>query len=120
MKNDIDKKITEALRSSYPDVDMGPEPNLTEELITAFRGRNRWTHTLAFAFSLVALGAFVWACIRFIEAPTIREQLNWGAIGLFAMIFISFQKVWFWMEMHSNRVLREIKRIELILGSKRD
>ena len=34
------------------------------------------------------------------------------------LIFISFMKVWFWLEMHSNRVLREVKRVELLLLSK--
>ncbi|GAB5558572.1 MAG: hypothetical protein SynsKO_02190 [Synoicihabitans sp.] len=118
MKN-IDHKISEALRESYPEVDIGPEPNLAEELITAFRGRNRWTHALAFVFSLIALGVFIWAAIRFYDAPNVREQLNWGGVAFFATIFISFQKVWFWMEMHSNRVLREIKRIELLLCSQK-
>lgn len=119
MKNDIDQKISEALRSSYPEADIGPEPNLAEELLTAFRGRNRFTHALAFILSLGALALFVWAAMRFYEAPTVREQLNWGGLAMFAVIFISFQKVWFWMEMHSNRVLREVKRIELILCSKK-
>ena len=26
-----------------------------------------------------------------------------------------FTKLWFWLEMHTNRVLRELKRVELLL-----
>ncbi len=120
MNNDIDKKITAALRSAYPEVDLGPEPNVAEELIIAFRGRHRWAHALAFSLSILALGVLVWASLRFYHAPSVREQLHWGGLGVFAIIFISFQKVWFWLEMHSNRVLREIKRIELILCTRPD
>ena len=117
---DIDKKITEALRQSYPEVDLADEPSLAEELISAFRGRNQFTSAMAFCLILVSLGFAVWSAIQFFEAQVVREQLMWGGVCFFCLIFISFMKVWFWLEMHSNRVLREIKRLELILSSKQD
>lgn len=116
MKDDnIDEKIRAALRGSTAGEQLAEEPNLAEELITAFRGRNRFTNAMAFIFSLVSLAAFVWSAIRFYEAEIVRDQLLWGGVALFTIIFISFMKVWFWMEMHSNRVLREIKRVELLV-----
>ncbi len=116
MKEDnIDAKIRAALRGSSEGEQLATEPNLAEELITAFRGRNRFTNAMAFIFSLVSMAAFVWSAIRFYEAEVVRDQLLWGGVALFTIIFISFMKVWFWMEMHSNRVLREVKRVELLL-----
>jgi hypothetical protein len=114
MKN-IDEKIAAALLQAAPEAAVIDEPNLAEELITAFRGRNRWTNALAFIFSVVGLGLMVWSAIRFFHAPEVREQLLWGGFCFFNVLFISFLKVWFWMEMHSNRVLRELKRVELLL-----
>lgn len=64
---------------------------------------------------VVGLGLMVWSAIRFFHAPEVREQLLWGGFCFFNVLFISFLKVWFWMEMHSNRVLRELKRVELLL-----
>lgn len=116
MKN-IDEKVAEALRRAAPETDLVSEPNLAEEIITAFRGRHQWTSLLALVFSFMGLGLAVWTGIEFYEAPTIREQLLWGAGCLFGVLFISFMKVWFWLEMHSNRVLRELKRVELLLES---
>ena len=75
---------------------------------------------MAFIWSLVGFGAFVWSAFKFYDAEVLRQQLVWGGVCLFSLIFISFMKVWFWMEMHSNRVLREIKRMELILCAKKD
>lgn len=116
--NDLDQRIQAALRRDQASPDLGSEPNLAEELITAFRGRHRWATTLAFVFSLGFLALAVWAGLRFYGAEDVREQLHWGAVALFALLFISFMKVWFWLEMHSNRILREVKRVELLLVSR--
>ncbi len=43
-------------------------------------------------------------------------QLQWG--GLTLLLAVMFIKVWFWMEMQSNRILRELKRVELLLVSR--
>jgi hypothetical protein len=32
-----------------------------------------------------------------------------------SFLMVSFLKVWFWLEMQSNRLLREVKRVELLL-----
>jgi hypothetical protein len=68
---------------------------------------------ISLAFTVVA----VWASVRFYEAEAVREQLHWGGLALLALLMVSFMKVWFWLEMQSNRVLRELKRIELLLIS---
>jgi hypothetical protein len=115
MNNSLDDKIRAVLRETPEGDSLVDEPSLAEELITAFRGRNRWTHGLAILFSFVFMGAGVWSFIRFYQAPDVREQLLWAAAMFFCICYISFQKVWFWMEMHSNRVLREVKRVELLM-----
>ncbi|WP_221030342.1 DUF6768 family protein [Actomonas aquatica] len=118
MNDSIDEKIRAALRDSTDGDALAREPNLAQELITAFRGRNRFTNVMAFVMSIVSMAVFVWSVMRFYDAAVVRDQLVWGGVALFTLIFISFMKVWFWMEMHSNRVLREVKRVELLLLSK--
>ena len=34
------------------------------------------------------------------------------------LLVISIMKIWFWREMHTNRVLRELKRVELLVLSR--
>lgn len=111
----IDEKIRAALRGSTEGDSLAKEPNLAEELITAFRGRNRFISVMGFVLGLGSMAIFVWATIHFYEAAEVREQLQWGGVALITIIFVSFMKVWFWLEMHSNRVLREVKRVELLL-----
>jgi hypothetical protein len=116
--NDLDNKIRAALQGASP----ADEPNLAEEVITVFRGRHRWMHGIVVVVSLLFMALAIWASIRFYHADVVREQLLWGGLALVALLMISFMKVWFWLEMHTNRILREVKRIELLFvsGEKRN
>jgi hypothetical protein len=111
--NDLDNRIRAALQGDTP----AAEPNLAEEVINVFRGRHRWMHGLIVVVSLALLALTVWASYHFYQADVVREQLRWGGLALVALLAISFMKVWFWLEMHTNRILREVKRVELLFVS---
>jgi len=115
---DIDQKIQAALRQHSSDDNLLVEPNLAEEVITVFRGRHRWMYGVVVVVSLVFLALAIWAGVRFYGAEVVREQLLYGAIAFAAMMVISLLKVYFCLEMHSNRVLRELKLVELLLVSR--
>ena len=109
--NDLDNKIRAALEGDAT----AEEPNLAEEVITVFRGRHRWMHSIIVLVTLAFLALGVWASLHFYHAEAVREQLLWGGLALVTLLMISFMKVWFWLEMHTNRILREVKRVELLL-----
>ncbi len=113
--NDLDQKIQAALRGQTGGDALAAEPNLAEELIASFRGRHRWLTTLVFVWSFVLFIGAVWAAMRFYAAESVTAQLRWGGLSLLFILMVSFIKVWFWLEMNTNRVLRELKRIELLL-----
>lgn len=117
--NNIDQKIQAALRRDGAGPDLLEEPNIAEEALTAFRGRNRFISTFAFVLSFVLFGGAVWAGWKFYGAETLRTQVQWGALAFLLMMMVSFLKLWFWLEMHTNRVLRELKRVELLLVTRR-
>lgn len=113
--NDLNRRIQEALRGTDAGDALAGEPNLAGEAIAAFRGRNRWTTLLVVFLSLVGMVLAVWGGLRFYGAEAVQEQLHWGGLSLLGLLFICLMKVWFWMEMHSNRILRELERVELLL-----
>ena len=40
-------------------------------------------------------------------------MLLWGAGGGLAILALALVKVWFWMELQKNAIVREVKRLEL-------
>jgi len=117
--NDIDQKIQAALRRDGAGGNIVDEPNLAEEIFTAFRGRHRFVSTFAFILTFALFLAAVWSGWRFYNAETVDAQIQWAALALLFMIMVGFLKIWFWLEMHTNRVMRELKRVELLLVSRR-
>ena len=116
--NDLDRKIQAALRRDAPNDPLVTEPNLTEEVLAAFRGRHRWLSLLAILAQLAAVLGLLFTAYKFYHAAEIGSQLRWGGLGVAFLLVVALIKIWFWMEMHSNRVLREVKRVELLLISR--
>jgi hypothetical protein len=116
--NDLDQKIQAALRGQAGGDALAGEPNIAEEVIAAFRGRHRALSLFTFVYSVVLFAGAIWAGVKFYHATTVMAQLQWGGLGLLLMLIVMFIKVWFWLEMHTNRVLREVKRVELLLVSR--
>jgi len=117
--NDIDQKIQAALRRDGAGGNIADEPNLAEEIFIAFRGRHRLISTFAFLLTFALFAAAVWSGWRFYTAGAVDAQIQWAALTLLFMIMVGFLKIWFWLEMHTNRVLRELKRVELLLVTRR-
>ncbi len=113
--NDLDQKIQSALRRQPGGDAFATDPHITEEVITAFRGRHRVLMTFTLVYSLVIFGLAVWTGFKFYQAGTVTAQLQWGGLTVLLMMAVMFIKVWFWLEMQSNRIMRELKRVELLL-----
>jgi hypothetical protein len=116
--NDLDQKIQAALRRDQVAEQLGGDPNLAEEVLLAFRGRHRWLSTLLMVINLMAFAGLVFAVLRFYGSAEVAMQLRWGGVAVVLLLVVTLLKIWFWLEMHTNRVLREVKRVELLLVSR--
>jgi hypothetical protein len=113
--NDLDRKIQAALKRESSGDALAGEPNIAEEVLAAFRGRHRWLTTLMAVINVAAFAAMIWAAMRFYDATDVIMQIRWAALAFVLLSVMSMLKLWFWLEMQSNRVLRELKRVELLL-----
>jgi hypothetical protein len=75
----------------------------------AMRGMAVFATILTFALFLAA----VYCGRQFLVADEAIVAARWGAGTMLLMVMVGFLKLWFWMRLESNRVLREIKRLEL-------
>jgi 4-amino-4-deoxy-L-arabinose transferase-like glycosyltransferase len=63
------------------------------------------------------LAVGLYAAWRLMEATDIREMLGWSLLAIFAMLTLALVKLWFWLEMQRNALIREMKRLELQIAS---
>lgn len=111
----LDDKIRDALnKQDRADPELFPdEQSVWTQWFGIYRGRNRWINMLASAFTFVFFALAVWMTISFFNAETTQSMLAWGLGTLFCMIAVGNLKMWMWMQMDKNAVLREVKRLEL-------
>lgn len=116
--NDIDNKIQAALRRDAAGDALLEKPNVAEELIATFRERGRLFSVFLIAVNFTFTVAAIWAAVEFYQANTVTSQIQLGVLTIALFFIVLFAKIWFWLEIHTNRVLRELKRVELLLISR--
>jgi len=89
------------------------EPSVLGEMLDVFRGRQKFLASISFVYTFVFLGVSVWAAIEFFQAEEMRSQLLWVVVFIAAIHAVSMLKMWYFMQMNRNHVVREIKRLEL-------
>jgi len=59
------------------------------------------------------LGVLIYAFIQFFQAEEVKDWILYGIIILMSHTSIAMLKIWNWMQMDKNAILRETKRLEL-------
>jgi len=96
---------------------LGQDRSPIQEAIAAFRTQYFLFAIGGWLMGLVMLVIGVCAGWRFWAAPDVREMLLWGTLAGFALFSLGMIKLWFFMEMQKNGVMRELKRLELQVAS---
>ncbi len=121
MKNkieDIDQLIKETLsREEAKFYDELDQQDLLGMVGGLFKTRNRWIIIMMFIVNLVAFGLFIYCLIQFLNTENTNELIKWGIAGFFCVMITSMLKLYSWMQMDKNALLREIKRLELQISS---
>jgi hypothetical protein len=117
MKNnteEIDQLIKETLSiEEAAFYDSLEEQNLMDMVIGLFTGKNAWFLIVANIMILVFLGLFVYSCIQFFNVESTKDILKWGFGSIMFLLGLSMLKIYAWMQMDKNAILREMKRLEL-------
>ncbi len=115
---DIDKLIKETLtREEAKFYDQLDEQNAFQMILGLFNGKNKWLLVMMNIMTLIFFGLFVYCIVQFFSTDDTNELIKWGAGGLTFLLGVSILKVFAWMQMDKNALLREIKRLELQVSS---
>lgn len=115
---DIDKLIKETLNQEeakfYDELE---EQNVFQMLGGLFQGKNKWVMYVMNFMTLIFFGLFVYCIIQFFNTDVTNELIKWGIGGLVFLFGLSMLKIFTWMQMDKNALLRELKRLELQISS---
>lgn len=115
---DIDKLIKNALTEEevkfYDELD---EQNLFGMVGGLFKGKLKWLLILMNIVTVVAFLGLIYCIVQFLNTDVTNELIRWGLLGMLFMLMISMLKLFVWLQMDKNALLREIKRIELQLAA---
>ena len=115
---EIDKLIKETLTQEeakfYNNLD---EEGLFASIKRMFKGKFKWIILMMLIVNFVIIGFFIYAIIQFFEAEEIKEIIKWSAASFICILILSMLKVFSWMQMNKNALLREMKRLELLIAS---
>lgn len=121
MKNsteEIDQIIKESLTKEeaqfYDDLD---EQNLIQMFGGLFKTKQSWLIITMNIVNLIAFGVFVYCLVQFINTNETNELILWALAGGLCWSTMIMIKVFSWMQMDKNALLREMKRLELQIAA---
>ena len=118
---DLDKMIEAALGDEESEVlrRIGGDPGFIERAMGLFGAGMEWTvRFMVFGQALIFV-AGVWATWRFFEAGDPVQQLRWGLPAAVLLLGSTIVKMAIGPAVFHNRVMRELKRIELQIARAR-
>ena len=117
--NDLDQAIRQSLSAEDAALldRLGADQALHRQVLSTFEGRLRWFNVAGWIAGLVLFGVACVLAWRFVQAEELRDMLRWGAASALAFAGIALIKVWFWLELQKNAIVREVKRLEVQVAS---
>lgn len=113
---EIDKLIKETLNQEeakfYDELE---EQNIFKMVLGLFRGKNKWVMYLMNFMTLVFFSLFVYCTVQFFNTEVTNELIKWGVGGLTFLFGVSMLKIFAWMQMDKNVLIRKMKRLEFLI-----
>ncbi|MBT8268662.1 MAG: hypothetical protein KJN59_05505 [Bacteroidia bacterium] len=117
-KENIDELIREALSEEeakfYDELD---EQNLFQMVGGLFTGKLKWIMVLMNIVMVAVFLVFIYCVVEFFKAEDTEMLIKWAVGGILCLMSVTLLKLFAWMQMNKNVLLREIKRLELQLSS---
>ena len=83
------------------------------EVFGAFQGSWGLMNVFAAIVTFAMFGVFLYCLSQMFAAADTRVVVQWSVGAVISMLAVAMLKMYFWMEMNKNVVLREVKRLEL-------
>ncbi len=110
----IDELIKETLsKEEAAFYDKLKEKNLFGKIGEVYRGKMGWIAIMMNIVHLIVFVIFVYCLVQFFDAEETKDLMVWLGGGFLCLIMMAMLKLYVWMQMDKNDILRELKRLEL-------
>lgn len=92
------------------------DQGLFGEVADLFGGKLAWWNGLTVVMQIALFIGALFAGREFMATADVPAMIRWGGLCALLMIAVSVIKLMHWQQVQANRVIREVKRVELLLA----
>ena len=89
------------------------EPSSTAQMFGIFTGAFAWVSYIFLLAAILVGFTLVFAAWKFVVTEDLRAMIQWGGLALFGLLVMAVIRIWFWIQIQTNRVVREIRLLQL-------
>jgi hypothetical protein len=115
----IDDKIKQALSDEYNQLiseNDKIDANPFKQMSVGFKSKMGWMYISVFIFGFLMTLVSVYSIYSFYHETEMKSLIGWGVTIIVSILLTQITKMWYWSELGRNRVIREIKLLELQLA----
>jgi hypothetical protein len=105
----IEEALTEEEAAYYRQLD---EQSITEMMLGVYQGRWGWLTIIMSIVMVITFALSVYCAIQFFAVESVQDMLKWGSGAWLGILASSMLKLFYWLQMDKNSLIREIKRLE--------
>ena len=115
--NKLDRMIEEALDAEDRAIlAQYGEQGIFGEIVGLFTGKFGPWNILTAVIQVIMFAGALYAGRQFIAVDDLPSMIRWGALAALLVAAMSTIKLMQWQQVQANRVIREVKRVELQLA----
>ena len=113
-KEEIDELIHQALSEDEAKFyDQLGEQSIFEMVGGLFQGRLKWITVIMMIVAVIVFVIGVYSLVQFFKVEGLRLMMIWAGAFFLCMMTVALLKLFSWMQIDKNAILRELKRLEL-------
>lgn len=110
----LDEKIKQSLQAEQHDLEsvLETDSGLFKQFTGIYRGKMRSWTVLGTMLAFILTAIFILSAYQYFNAEQIAQQLFWAVCFVSSLMMQIAVKLWLFMEMNRQSIIKEIKRSE--------
>lgn len=115
----IDDKIKQALSEEFNQAikeNDKIDANPFKQMSVGFKGKMGWMYIGVIIFGVISTFVSIYSIYSFYFETETKALIGWAVVIIISIFLTQISKMWYWSELGRNRIIRELKLLELQLA----